>query len=158
MDQPTPELWPDRVQGMLSRNPWELVLMTWWVFGGLILAASAFTRWAPSPSLLKLPDWMALLMGLPITAGGVLVLVAMFRRFENLAAKWRIERAGLCMGAVGLGLYAVAVLLYRPTSVMPAGMALAIVAAALVRVRASTLHERAVRAHREEKRCVVDPA
>ena len=149
MDHPVPPRMRDRVAGMLERHPWELTFMGWWMLAGAKLVTASFVpTFDPSPSLLALPGIMCAIMGAPMLAGGVLVLTAMLRRWDNLADKWRAERAGLTIGAAAWIGYAMAVAWYRPESSLPYGMALATAAAALWRVRSSRREEHAIRTTR----------
>ncbi|WP_407568167.1 hypothetical protein QK900_11390 [Arsenicicoccus dermatophilus] len=146
MDRATPDRLRDRVAGMLDRHPWELIFMGWWIAAGIMLTAATWDHsFDPSPSLTELPDLVCLALGLPLVTGGVLALVAMLGRWDDLAVRWRIERAGLTLGAAAWVGYAACVAWYRVESALPYGMALSIAAAALWRVRASRREERTIR-------------
>lgn len=136
-----PPTWGDR----LLHHPFEVALAAWWAMCGLVLTGSLLAGEIASASLSRLPLGIVAVATVTIGTGGALVLLALLRRWRLVTTAWWVERLGLSLAASGWLIYAAAVLVPYPQSVVSWSLGLAMGGSAALRLVASFFIEVATR-------------
>ena len=122
------------------------------MFGVALIVAAFVPEVVPSKSMDKIEPLSALTLAIINAAGGVVTLIGVHWRSDNIGLGWVIERSGLLVTGAGMGAYGISVLYSYPASwfswSQPFGLALA----CAVRVAALTITKRWTRLSKEALR------
>ena len=83
-------------------------------------AYAGWRRWMfPAPSLMALPEWQGLVLGLLLVVGGFLWTLATMTQFKYVEDFWKVLRAGLLMLVLGWFGYSFCAANMRPEWIVP---------------------------------------
>lgn len=136
----------------LLAHPYSILISGYQVAAGSATMASTLWSLKLSLSLQRLPEPLLVVVGALLVVGGLCVIRGLLDDHDNLMVGWRTERTGLILSATAWGAYGLTMLAAFPGSVLAWSFALVIATAHLIRLRATQLEERRVRARIEEER------
>lgn len=119
------------------------------VFGAALIVAAFVLEVVPSKSMENLEPMSALLLAIINAGGGVVTLIGVHWRSDNVGLGWVIERSGLLVTGAGLGAYGMAVLYSYPGSWFSWGQPIVLAIACGLRVVALTITKRWTRLSKE---------
>jgi hypothetical protein len=135
----------------LLAHPYSIFICGWQILAGAAVVASILLNFALSRSLSRLPESLLAVIAAMLIVGGVSVIRGLLDDSDDLMVGWRIERTGLVLSATAWAAYAVTIIAAFPASVLTWTSALTFTGAHLVRLRATRLEEKRVRARIAEQ-------
>ncbi|MER7070979.1 hypothetical protein [Terrabacter sp. NPDC000476] len=126
-------------------HQFELGLALFGMLGGLGAVLSAFTSVTVSPSIDRLPHWLAGAVGVLLLVGGGCVWRGLFDDSEDLMVGWRYERVGIVLTMAAWASYGITIATVSPRAVLSWGVAGIVVAMFGLRYRATVKEERRIR-------------
>jgi hypothetical protein len=137
---------PPTVLDHVLAHCFELGLSGWAMTGGALAIFSAFNDGATvSPSMDRLPVYLAAPIGLLLLAGGALIFRGLFDDSDDLMVGWRYERSGLILSIGGWGLFGIIVFLANGYAILSWGLSATVVTASVLRYWATVRSERRTR-------------
>lgn len=136
---------PPTVADHLLAHPFELGLAAWGIIAGAAGILSALSDATVSPSIDRLPEWLAAIVGAMLVVGGAAIWRGLLDDSEDLMVGWRIERTGLIFSMAAWGAYGITVATMHPTSILSWSVAVLVVIMFAVRFKATRLEERRIR-------------
>lgn len=148
---------PDpRIPGWANRilaHPFENTIAVLSIAFGIALIVDAFVPGIiPSKSMDELEPMSALLLAIINAVGGVVTLIGVHWRSDNIGLGWVIERSGLLVIGTGLVAHGMVVLYSYPGSWLSWGQPIVLALACGLRVAALTITKRWTRLSKEALR------
>lgn len=136
----------------LLAHPYSILICAFQILGGAGVLFSTLADVSISPSLDRLPESLLAAVGALLVVGGISVIRGLLDDSDDLMVGWRTERTGLVLSATAWAAYSVTILAAFPASVLTWTFGMVIVAAHLIRFRATQLEERRTRKRNAERR------
>lgn len=148
---PDPRLpnWANR----LLAHPFENTIAVLSImFGAALIVAAFVPELVPSKSMENLEPMSALFLAVINAVGGIVTLIGVHWRSDNIGLGWVIERSGLLVAGAGLGAYGISVIYSYPASWFSWGQPFGLALACGLRVAALTITKRWTRLSKEALR------
>lgn len=137
---------PPTVFDHILAHCFELCISAWAMLGGVAaIAAAVTTTGTVSPSLDKIPAWLAGAVGVLLVVGGGLIMRGLFDDSDNLMVGWQYERAGLILSGAGWACYGITIVSSNASAVLSYSSAATMVIASTLRFIATVRSEKRVR-------------
>lgn len=145
---------PDpRLRGWMNRilaHPFEnSIAFLSIAFGAALIVAAINPEFTPSKSMDNIEPVSAVVMAIINLLGGVVTLIGVHWRSDNIGLGWVIERSGLLVAGTGLGVYGMTVAYSFPQSWFSWGQPIVFSLACALRVIALTITKRWTRLFKE---------
>ena len=148
---PDPRL-PDWMNRILAHPFENSIAFISIAFGAALIVAAITPEFTPSKSMDNIEPVSAVVMAIINLIGGVVTLIGVHWRSDNIGLGWVIERSGLLVAGTGLGVYGMTVAYSFPQSWFSWGQPLVLTLACGLRVVALTITKRWTRLSKEALR------
>ena len=138
---PDPRL-PDWMNRILAHPFENSIAFISIAFGAALIVAAITPEFTPSKSMDNIEPVSAVVMAIINLIGGVVTLIGVHWRSDNIGLGWVIERSGLLVAGTGLGVYGMTVAYSFPQSWFSWGQPLVLTLACGLRVVALTITKR----------------